>query len=156
MANVTRDFCGRYLLDQASAILAYKILADKQELGGVPFCEVTDLDHQLTYALEGDSWRRRHKDASRSKTLAFWDLNFSVTKKSTPDANLTCESFAIFESRPADSLSPIVDDPLRDGQTKGDLKFLEGSRSNWPSSESDKHPDSDSESEDDPMGGLCF
>jgi hypothetical protein len=113
-------------------------------------------DGQLTYALEGGffgDWRTRRKDVSSSKTLAFRDMNFSVTKKSTTDANLTCESFAIFKSRPADSLSPIVGDPLRDGQTRGDLEFLEGSQSNWPSSESDERPDSDSEDEDDPMGG---
>ena len=44
-----RYFCGKYLMDQACAILSYKHKAQDEGILTLPYCKFSDVEHQIDY-----------------------------------------------------------------------------------------------------------
>jgi hypothetical protein len=87
-------FCGRYLLNQACAILNYKKQAEAEKLMTIPYCKFKDIEQQLDYLLGGDGyedelwygdWHDAKRQFANHTTLAFGDTSFVISRKETPD-----------------------------------------------------------------------
>lgn len=90
MSNFKRDFCGRYLLDQACAILNYKKLAQEDKVFGAKWCAFGDLERQINYVLHdaegkwyGD-WKAKRQNFRQYTSLSFGPMSFTITKKDKP------------------------------------------------------------------------
>ena len=90
MSNFERDFCGRYLLDQACAILNYKKRALEDKVFGAKWCAFQDLERQINYVLHdvngkwyGD-WKTKRQNFKQYTSLSFGSMSFTIAKKDKP------------------------------------------------------------------------
>lgn len=88
--NFQTDFCGRYMLEQACAILNYKNKAEDEGLVGARLCTFEILDKQFGYLFPshgvrwyGD-WSAKREEFEEYTSLSFWDMDFTITQKTTP------------------------------------------------------------------------
>jgi hypothetical protein len=80
VTSFDKDICGRYLTDQACAILNYKRLAEEEGLPTIPNCSFQDLERQLDYVLlatDNDDeawysdWEGKKANLEQYETLSF-------------------------------------------------------------------------------------
>lgn len=90
MSNFEWDFCGRYLLDQACAILNYKKRALEDKVFGAKWCAFQDLERQINYVLHdvdgkwyGD-WKTKRQNFKQYTSLSFGSMSFTIAKKDKP------------------------------------------------------------------------
>jgi len=83
------NFAGRYLMDQACAILKYKRRAEKEGLAGPRHCTAEAVERQLDYLFGKEpswcgNWMERKVNIEDSTTLGFTNQSFVVRKKLEP------------------------------------------------------------------------
>lgn len=90
VSSFERDFCGKYLTDQACAILNYKKLAEKKLLT-IPYFKFNDLECQMDYIFHADEeesfyddWEQKKQKFSQYTSLALADRSYIVEKKVLP------------------------------------------------------------------------
>jgi hypothetical protein len=88
--DLEKDFCRKYLTDQACAMLAYKTQAEEESFHGLEYCSQGDLDRQMGYLFKDDEndwfgdWRLKKANLDNYRTLSFNSMAFTVTKKDSP------------------------------------------------------------------------
>ena len=83
--NLERDFCWRYLTDQACALLNYKALAEAESFPGLRFCTLEDLERQIDYLFDNDKgWNSKKANRAKFSTLRFSNMDFTVVKRNLP------------------------------------------------------------------------
>lgn len=138
------DIAGRYLTDQACAILNYKKRADAQNISMTRHFNFKDLETQLDYVLgtEGDpeewfgDWEEKKQGFEIHDSLSFGPRDhLQISKK---DAPFPFKGMLVVFILPFFSLKIIcIDTPPRAvGMTKGDKKFLKGLSIGFPSTKS--------------------
>ncbi len=80
---------GRYILNQACAILTYKKRADEEPLPGIRNCKFEDVERQLDLLLGNKdrwfgNWKLAKVHFEESTSLAFGDTTFTVKRKDLP------------------------------------------------------------------------
>jgi len=83
-----KNFCGKYLIDQACAILSYKQKAQDEGILTLPHCKFNHVERQIDYVFHGNEslfgdWEMKKPGFHNFTSLAC-SKSFTITKKNPP------------------------------------------------------------------------
>jgi hypothetical protein len=138
--NLEREFCWKYLTDQACALLNYKARAEAESFPGLPFCRLDDLERQISHLFEMDEgWVSKKLNRAQFSTLRISNVDFTIAKRNSP-ATFVHEYAAFFAPTTLFTTRSTANNPNFLGMTRGDRMLKLGASLGFPSSKSKVRP----------------